>query len=355
MITKDDILRIVQQKGPLIPITIAKQLNLSILFASAFLSELTSSGKVIASHIKYGSTPLYYVPGQEARLQEYVDNLNDKEKKAYDLLKKDIILRNKDLEPIIRVAMSAIKDFAKSIEVNLKEGPEIFWKWYLTSNEEAAEFIKNKYSSLLLDEHKIKQDTKTEIKTEVKKEEPQIIQEEKKDKLKQEILPDEKFKEDKQEEKKEGKSEKKEIQRIEEKIKKETTKITKKEPEKIIKELNKEEKSEDKLALPEKLSPLFERIIEAFRKDNIEMLSYDILNKNKDIELIVKIPTPVGKLTYFCKAKDKKRINDSDLSLVLMRAQSKNLPALILITGELTKKTKGTFENEFKGLAIKKI
>jgi len=77
-------------------------------------------------------------------LQGYTANMNDKEKKAFDLLSQNKILRDSEQEPVIRVALREIKDFAIPLNVNYDNNKERFWKWYLTSNEEAEQLIKSK-------------------------------------------------------------------------------------------------------------------------------------------------------------------------------------------------------------------
>ena len=74
-----------------------------------------------------------------------------------------------------------------------------------------------------------------------------------------------------------------------------------------------------------------------------------------DLDLIVEVPSAVGSLTYYCKAKNKKRISDSDLSSAFVQGQLKKLPVLFLTKGELTKKAREMLSKEFKNIKIKKI
>jgi len=73
--------------------------------------------------------------------------------------------------------------------------------------------------------------------------------------------------------------------------------------------------------------------ISFFGKNSIEVLSFEIIKKNSDIEFIVEIPSPVGNLMYYCKAKSKARVSDSDLSNAYVKGQSKKLPVLFLSYG----------------------
>ena len=63
----------------------------------------------------------------------------------------------------------------------------------------------------------------------------------------------------------------------------------------------------------------------------------------------------MGVLPFYCKAKNKKTINDGDLSSVFIQSQSRKLPVLLLTTGDLTKKAKELLEKEFRGMHIKRI
>jgi len=73
-----------------------------------------------------------------------------------------------------------------------------------------------------------------------------------------------------------------------------------------------------------------------------------MIKKNKEYDFIIKIPSPAGELTYYCKSKQKKRISEGDLSSAILKAQSKHLPALFLSDGDLTKKAEKSLNEELK-------
>jgi hypothetical protein len=157
---KDKILKIVEAKGPVLPATISKECGIDSLMSAAYLAELVSNKKILLSHLKVGGSPVYYKESQKARLQDYRNNLNEKDQEVLNLLKKDKILRDSELSPLVRVAVRSIKDFAIPLKVNKKE---IFWKWYLISNEEALKLIKQK-----LTKKPEKKQPKSQEKTQVK-------------------------------------------------------------------------------------------------------------------------------------------------------------------------------------------
>jgi hypothetical protein len=129
---KEKIVSFLRAKGPSLPVHIAKETNQSILFASAFLSELVAEKKVKLSHMKVVSSPLYLIPGQEENLEKYSNHLKSKEKDAYQLLKEKNTLKDKELDPAIRVALRSIKDFAVPFE---KSG-ELHWRYFTIKDGE---------------------------------------------------------------------------------------------------------------------------------------------------------------------------------------------------------------------------
>ena len=60
-----------KSKGPGLPIQIAKEINQSSLFVSAYLSELADEKTIKISHLKVGGSPLYFLPGQEQLLEKF--------------------------------------------------------------------------------------------------------------------------------------------------------------------------------------------------------------------------------------------------------------------------------------------
>jgi len=313
MDNREKVLQTIRIKGPVIPAQIAKVIGTDIMIASAVLSEMVSTNILKISNVKFGSTPLYYLPGQESRLQDFAKNLNEKEKKAYDLLMQKKVMTDRLLEPVVRVALRNIKDFAVPLQVKVNDNIEIFWKWYLITNEEAAKIIK------------------------------EIIEVSKTKEPKKEIKPVQETIASKEQEK--PREEEKEIKR---ELKKEELK----------EELpEKEEKKEEKKKFVDKTSEdkFLNEVKRFFEKSNIELIEEKVVKKNLDLDLVVEVPSAVGSLTYYCKAKSKKRISDSDLSSAFVQGQLKKLPVLFLTKGELTKKAMEMLSKEFKNIKIKKI
>ncbi len=278
---RDKIIDFLKISGPTIPVKVAKQFNTNILMASAFLSELSARGKVKVSNLKIGGTPLYYLEGQESKLQYFAVNLNAKEKAVYDELSNKKVLQDKTLEPIARVVLREIKDYAKPFTIN----NEIYWRWYLLSEEEAVNLVKSQ--------------TVSQIQEEPKKIQP--VQE-----MPKPII-------------------------IEEKIQ--------------VREIH-PKKIEEKLIDGEKL------LLEFFKKN--EITYSEISGKKTDMECEIHIPSSIGRITCYCKAKFKKRITDADISSAYMQSQYKKLPLVFLYTGELAKKADEMLR-DFPSIIIKNL
>ena len=296
METRDKILEVVKAKGPVLPVQISKEIGSNILMASAHLAELTASNRLKISTIKVGGSPLYYLPGQESMLQRYVTNMNDKEKRAFDLINQSKILRDSEQEPVIRVALREIKDFAFPLNVTHNNNKEIFWKWYLTPNEEAEQLIKERLQIL-----------EKPIESKIEKVQKQEIRE---------------------------KIEEKPI----EAIKKETKP-------KEIRKYKPRDKEDDFL----------KDVMKFFEKNNINVISSEIIKKSSEIDFIVEIPSVVGNLQYYCKARNKKKISDSDLSNAYVKGQLKRLPVLVLSPGDLSAKAQEMIGRELNNLTFKKV
>ena len=139
---KEKIIIIFKSRGPSLPVHIAKGTDLSILFASAFLSELIGEKKLKISSMKVGSSPLYFLSGQEPMLENFSEYLKGKEKEAFNILREKKFMKDSETEPSIRVALREIKDFAIPFKV---EG-EIYWKYFTTDESEfvSSKFIEDK-------------------------------------------------------------------------------------------------------------------------------------------------------------------------------------------------------------------
>ncbi len=295
---KQKILSFMKIKGPVIPSQVSKEIGSNILMASAYLSELSSKGQLKVSNLKIGGTPLYFLPGQEAQLQNFSDNLNSKQKKAYEILKQEKVLKDSALEPVVRVALRDIKDFAVPLQVTYNNHKEMFWRWYLSGKKEIESIIKS-----FFEEEKKPEEKQETLKKEVPKEEDFV---------------------------KGTKNEKPEEKQTEEKI-----------------HVHGQKKQPKDLFL-DSLNSFFE-------KNKIKVKNTEVIRKNSEIDFLIEVPSNVGDISYYCKAKNKKRISENDLGAAYAQGQIKKLPVLFLTNGTLIKKAQEILEKDFNTIKVKKL
>ena len=133
--TKDKIIEAIKRKGPILPVHIANEMRLSMLFASAFLADLLANKEIKMSYMKVGNTPIYFIAGQESQLENYAEHLKSREKDTFLLLKEKKFLEDKKQEPAIRVALREIKDFA----IPFQKQEKIIWRYFTTPESEFPE------------------------------------------------------------------------------------------------------------------------------------------------------------------------------------------------------------------------
>lgn len=321
MIDKDKILEIIKLKGPFIPRDLVKEIGGDTFLTGAILSQLVDTKQLKLTNAKIGGSPLYYVLGQEEKLERLYNYLNEKDKRAYDLLKEKKVVRDNECEPLLRVALRSIKDFSKPLEVTINQNKEIFWKWHLVSNQEAEDVIRIIVSP--------KTEKKAEETQEVKKPEekkiiPQIAQE------------------------KESASLDKPVEKPSEKAEERKTRKPKETKETKIE--NRQEKLETEIS-----DNFYEKIKKNFSDKGISIIDAKIIKKNSEIELNIEVPSVAGKIFFFCKAKDRKKTSEKDLGMLFVDAQIKKMPILYVTTGELTKKAEQMLKTEFKIISVLKI
>ncbi len=268
---KEKILGIIRNEGPVLPIHISRKLESDTIFAGAVLSELVNNKLIFISNAKIGGSPVYYVKGQENKLNILYSHLPGKEKEAYELLRTNQVLKDSECEPAIRVALRSIKDFSRPLEIN----NELYWRWYLTSEEDALVLLGKalRPQKTLLEKPKI----------EVKRLTPNKIE-----------------------------------------IKKEFIDATKDE--------------------------FFELVNNYFKNKDIEVL--ELSKKGREIEGNVKIKSELGILDFYVVAKNKKKINEADLSLANDKGRKHKMNILFLTNGELSKKTNKYLEDNLRGSVI---
>ncbi len=320
---QEQILQFLCMSGPTLPGKVAKHLNLPLLLASAGLADLSAQGKVKVSKLKVGGSPLYYLPGQEERLEQFaVGNTDPKDFRVLQQLREQKVLRESTLDLLSKVALRHLPDFALPLQVSFQEHNELFWKWHLLSEEETREKIQE---LLMPNEEVAEQSEATRQRAVV----GVFAEAERAESLPpRPSLPQGQFPQEEERRKTEELVEKTETEKWEKTRKKRTF-------------------------VEEEFLPAVE---DFFKHLKITVEQKETLRKNAELNFLVHVPSVVGSLKYFCKAKQKKRCDEKDLSAAYMEAQIKKLPLLFLYTEELSKKAEEMLKSgAFENVIVKKL
>ncbi|MBI4983615.1 hypothetical protein HZC32_03150 [Candidatus Woesearchaeota archaeon] len=343
---QDRILQFLVINGPSLPTKVAKVIHSEILIASAHLSDLSAQGKVKISSLKVGGSPLYYLAGQEEKLYDFAqNNLNPQDFRVLNLLKEKKVLRERELDLLSKVALRELKDFAFPLHVTSRNKTEMFWKWHLLPDEETNQMIKvllvaERQPLPSIAESSVVPSLINVALPAIAGVKPEPLSDHQREEKIEAI-----WKKVVQEEPKEGqrKLETEEIPGLVEK----KPRAKKERIEKVEKPIRK------RIPVQDEFLPWLE---EYFKSKKIIIEQKEVLRKNAEINLLLKVPSVVGSLTYYCKAKKKIRCDEKDLSFAYMEAQIKKLPLLFLYTNELNKKVQEMLETgAFENTIVKKI
>ena len=310
--TKRKIIEFLNSNGPSLPPRIAKEAGVSTLFVSAFLAELVSEKRLKISNMKVGSSPIYYSEGQKEKLENFIEHLKSKEKEAFLSLKNSKILEDEKQLPAIRVALRKIKDFAIATQVKIDGKTTLFWRFFQTSPEETKNLIENTLMNNL------ENNSVVSPKKEIIEEKP--VQEKETNELVKKI-PEKK----------------------EEQIPNETQRL---ETQEISNPIEKEKVTEENLGIfdEEKIKTLtansFKDTVKKYLENKEIQIIEEISSKKKEFISKVRISTIFGNQDFYLISKEKKKINENDLTIALQKAQTEKMPALIISPGELDKKAK---------------
>lgn len=335
MISQDALLAIVETKGPVLPVDIKRETRTDLILTSAMLSNLVSAKKVKLTHLKVGSSPLYYVAGQEKDLVNYIGKLPEKVKRAVERLQAEGVLREIMLSPVERFGLQEAKDYAEALVVTVAGQKEVFWKWYLTTDIETEAKIRAMLSPPVQPAKPVERVAPPKPKVVAPKQvEPM------KPRLKVSAPASAEY----------TAPEKVEVE-PKAKPKKKESKVGK-----VVKAVQKliSPASEDVNADWQD-DPFYMELMTFFKGNNITVKEQDCIRKKSEYDFTIILESPVGALTYYCKAKSKKRLNEGDLSTIFLKAQSRKMPILLLTNGVLTKKAEEMLASELQGLTVKKI
>jgi len=279
---KERIFSLIRAAGPSLPVRIASETKLAPLFASAFLSELYGERRIKISGLRVGSSPLYYIPGQEDMLENFIQHLNQRERDAFLILKEKKVLEDNKLEPVVRVALRAIPDFAIPLRIKTNNDSKMFWRYHLLSEADAIKMI-----------------TSHKTPVEEKKAEPQTVKEKPKEKL------------------------------VEIKYIKEAKEAKENQEIKETKEAKKTNESEG-ISISSAARSYIER-------KGLVLIAI-VSEKKREFHAKVHSSSMFGPQQYYLLAKDKKKFSQTDVKSLIDVAQKEKMPGILLCQGEADKK-----------------
>jgi hypothetical protein len=354
LLNKEDVLKQVQFKGPLIPAYLVGVLKSNTIMIGAALSELASDNRVRISHMKVGGSPLYYADEQRAKLQDFYKYLNEKDRRTFDELKQKKILRDNEITPLLRVSLRNIKDFAVPIEIEYKGKKELFWRWYLLDKQEAVNLIKSFLAPLAQQMPSVKEQVLPKQKeTEEKQNAASLevlstkLQSTAQSQITNAIIGQESAQKKERAEKTTEKIyqkpavQRKPITQAAEQFIKPTTEQTS-----LLSVQTLLETSDDSLV---------QRSKAFFFQKSIIVKEMAIIKKEKEIMSVIKVPSSIGEVEYYCSIRSKKKITDIDLAAVYLEAQNRKLLAAVLTAGEFTKKAYEKVQQSFFNMKLLQI
>ena len=456
MLTTDMILNFLKYNGPSLPTAVSKNIKENTLIASAYLGELRSAGKIEISKMKIGSSPLYYLAGQENQLVKFAGKVfSGRDYQVFERISTEKVLRERDLDLLYKVALRKMPDFTNPMQVDVGQGPEIFWRWYLSSSQEVnskirellygvvvsapeqvsdvapvvqeevpretvapevprveevpqeqsgfdqksfptAEVNESSYPPVTTKREEevrtysyppntanvprgdslandVVQAVVTDKKEEVVEEvsvETEIVKEEVLEDVKEQITtkvaiePEVVVEEAPQEKETKKVSPKQETlnskKQKEAEVKETEVKEVPQKKEVEVKEAPKSlvQKIKEKLmgGSRKKIGDFLPEVLAYFDRQGMNVDSHEVVRKNSEITLKIYVPSKVGDIMVFCKAKHKSRCDEKDISAAYMEAQIDKLPLLFLYTGTLSRKAEEFLESgEFVNLILLKL
>jgi len=331
---RDATVDFIRLRGPSLPAQLAKHLSSNTLLASAVMSELVDKGKLKISKLKVGGSPLYFVPGQEEQLLKFLESLDEKDRRTVWLLQQKRVLRDSEQDPLVRVSLRQIKDFAVQLTVTIGDQSEMFWKYFAVADGDVHGLIE----TMLAPKKKVVESA--------------LVQEGQQQKLAG--AP--------------ASSAKARAPRKRKAVEKPLTSITPVSPVTVpvstgvVSSQAPIGVASSKVTVNVPLVPaahpqvlpqaaprsasvktagadaFFDVLLSYFAQNKIELVEHEIVRKNIEHDCVVKVPSPVGSLMYYCKAKRKLKVGELDVSAAFAQGQLRKLPVLLLAPGEVTPK-----------------
>ena len=291
---RDKILALLREKGPMFPAEVAAKLGGNSFLMKVYLSELVSEKHLLASSFGLKEGKIYFLPGQEKAA----------EKKVNQILS------------IKRTPLMYSDSKNKKLSSETLEKQRKFAQLAAEAEKKDAEF------------ERIKAQRMKELETQ----------------RKQEAARQEKFLKEQARKQTLEKQRQRNFQSKAPIIHKPNIQQTQQTSAYF------KQKQEIKKA---KSSNFIDNAMNFLQEHHIE-ITEELESKKKEIDLLLNVPSPLGPLPFFCRIRDKKKINDADLSLVHSQALQKNMNALLLTPGSLSKSAQ-EFLEKTKNMFVKII
>jgi hypothetical protein len=338
MITREQLINSISRRGPVVPSDLTSELKENTIIIGAFLSELVSSKKLLLTSAKIGGSPLYFLESQRPQIVKLYPYLNEKDRRTFDLLQSSKILFDEEQTPLVRASLRMLPDFANGMKVTYKGKELYFWKWFLISDEEATVLIKESLVKLFPEEEK---QAETIVPPASAIEVPPV--EKPSPKTSTEFSAED--------------------QNIpaQNNISAQSTPSSQSTSEKSqpkenvpAKAHSDSKKSDVQNVLVPQEDPFVIQIISFLSKKSIKLSNILVLKKNSDFGAIATIPSQIGDITYYCRARNKKRSNEGDLAAAYVEGQMKNIPVLYVSCGDLPKKVQELLHTKYKNIKVLK-
>ncbi len=317
MIDKNQVFEVVRVKGYVVPSDLTREFRTDTFVIGAVLSDLVHDKKLGITSVKIGGSPVYYAPEQKEKLQDLFKYLNEKDRGTFQLLLQQKVLADSEQSPLFRVSLRTIKDYAKPIEVTANGQTYLFWKWYLASEQEINEGLRSYFSRISAvapvppPSPVLPAQSVAPLPLLVQAQAPLVA-----------LEPS-----------------------------------LKKSPERKQKKISQQQPL---VVVPQEAPPAVlipaddffaQRVAAFFQTKNMELLQFSVVKKG-EIDCIVAIPSPIGSIQYYCKAKNKKKCSEGEIATAFVAGQMKKLPSLLLVSGEFSKKILSTFDKDYPNMKL---
>ena len=317
----EEILNYIRRNGPSTPVDIAQKLGANSIIVTAVLVDAVSQNKLMRSKKKSGSMKYYFYPDQLVTLQRKIaDTLTPQDKELLQKLMKENVVGEFELRPEDASVLSNLEDLVGGFVLDFRGTPLRCWFSPDMPESKAREIAMGKLANRF-------GGGAAKAVSETKPQDQKILEQ----------LAS--------------------VQKVE---KAKEAKIEK--LDKYSKPAHEKKKGRKKKTLEEKLQEKEAAPINDFRnvvyhwleKNNIDVESEKILKTGKEVELEVKVPTPLGKQTYMVRVLDygKKPISQDELSSIGMEAISRRTPVIIISMNGFAKNAKKYWEKELSDLVL---